>query len=174
MRCIQHTIDGVTAFTRPGIAPDDALEPLENILGLRLHIAAGISRACCGAAVELVAIDPADPTLPGSVRASLQGLAPGHSVVDAALPELANGWIAMPGVDIRIDTIGQLGGPAIAITFDDAVAVLRADGGRRLVSHTTAVVSGVHRSPSGWRAVHSTAGTVPLLRHSEHQAACAA
>jgi hypothetical protein len=175
MRCIQDTTSGLTVLTWPGVAPDDTLEGVQALLSLRLHIAAGSHRGCCGAAIELVAADPADPTLPAAARRAIHDLAPGRAVADRSLPELADGWIAVPGLDIRIDSVADLGGPAIAITFDDAVALLHADPGREATAFTTAIVRGMPgERPPGWSIRHSSETTVPLGCAGGHQGRCAA
>jgi hypothetical protein len=81
----------------------------------------------------------------------------------------------MPGVDIRIGTHADLGGPVIAITFDDAVALLSAPGAEHLIVRTTAVVAGTPDSPPGWEVVRTDVTTVPLARESDcHHEGCAA
>jgi hypothetical protein len=175
MRCIQDTIARLSVLEWPGAAPDHAFDLLESVLSRRLHIAAGNRRSCCGTAVDLVAADPADPTLPDPVRTALRTLTPGRAVGSTGFPELASGWIAMPGVDIRIGTHADLGGPVIAITFDDAVALLSAPGAEHLIVRTTAVVAGTPDSPPGWDVVRTDVTTVPLARESDcHHGGCAA
>jgi hypothetical protein len=167
MRCIQDTMARLSVLEWPGAAPDHAFDLLGSVLSRRLHISAGNRRSCCGAAVDLVAADPADPTLPDPVRTALRTLTPGRAVGSTEFPELASGWIAMPGVDIRIETHADLGGPVIAITFDDAVALLSAPGAEHLIVRTTAVVAGTPDSPAGWDVVRTDVTTVPLARESD-------
>jgi hypothetical protein len=166
-------------FGWDGPAPDAAFASLGHVVGRRLHIAAGQDRSCCGAAIDLVAVDPADRALPSATRYALRDLAPGRAIAADTLTELAGGWIAMPGVTIAVAGTAGLGGPVVAITFDDAVALLRADGGHRLLVRTTAVVEHTRRpAPPGWRAVLRDVPEVPLLTgHAtghDHLPGCAA
>lgn len=175
MRCIQDTTPGLTVLTWPGVAPDDTLKGLGTVLSLRLHIATGSYRGCCASAIELIAADPADPTLPAATRNAVHGLTPGHAVADHSLPELTDGWIVVPGVDIRIDSTADLCGPAIALTFDDAVALLQADPDHRATTFTTAVVRGTPDEIPPGSSIRNAAGpTVPLVCAVEHQSGCAA
>ena len=175
MSCIQDTIARFAILEWQGAAPDYAFELLESVLSRRLHIEVGNRRSCCGAAVDLVAADPADPTLPGPVRTALRTLTPGCAVASTDFPELASGWIAMPGVDICVETQADLGGPVIVITFDDAVALLTAPGAQHLIVRTTAVVAGTPDPPPGWEVVRSDVTNVPLaLENDGHLAGCAA
>lgn len=175
MHCIQDTMTRFSVFQWSGIAPDHAFDLLESVLSRRVHIAAGNRRSCCGATIELVAADPADPTLPDSVGTALRALTPGRAIGSTDFPELASGWIAMPGVDIRIETHADLGGPVIAITFDDAVALISAPGAEHLSIRTTAVVAGTQQEPPGWEVVRTDVAAVPLAWESyRHDAECAA
>ncbi|MDT5151831.1 MAG: hypothetical protein QOI01_3564 [Mycobacterium sp.] len=175
MRCIQDTVSRVSVLEMPGAAPDHAFDLLESVLSRRLHIAAGNRYSCCGAKIDLIAVDPADPTVPGPVRTALRTLTPGRAVASSDHPELASGWIAMPGVDIRVDTHADLGGPVIAITFDDALALLSAPGAQDLIVHTTVVVAGALEPPPGWDVVRTELATVPLtFANDGHLAGCAA
>jgi hypothetical protein len=150
-------------FEWDGPAPDAAFAALGPLVSRRLHIAAG--RSCCGTAIDLVAVDPADSALPPATRQVLRDLAPGRVIAASTFSELAGGWIAVPGVNIAIAGTAALGGPVIAITFDDAVALLRADGGHRLLVRTTAVVVGhtPQPAPPGWRVMLRDVPEVPLL-----------
>jgi hypothetical protein len=172
MRCIQDTTRracGFSAFEWDGPAPDAAFAALGAVLSRRLHITAGQGRSCCGAMIDLVAVEPGDPTLPPATRSALRELAPGRAIAARTLAELAGGWIAMPGVDIRVGGTAELGGPAVAITFDDAVALLQADGGHRLLARTVAVVETAPRPiPRGWRTVLGEVPEVPLLPGHQH------
>ncbi len=175
MRCIQDTTRRYSTLEWPGAAPDSAFDLLESGVSRRLRIAAGHSRSCCGTTVDLIAADPSDPSLPEQTRAALMGLTPGHAVAALELPELASGWIAMPGVDIRIDAQADLGGPAVAITFDDALALLSAPGAQDLIVSTIAVVPGRPTPPPGWDVVLTDVANVPLaLGNRGHLAGCAA
>jgi hypothetical protein len=182
MRCIQDTTRracGFSAFEWDGPAPDAAFAAFGPVLGRRLHIAAGQGRSCCGAAIDLVAVEPGDLALPPAARAALRALAPGHAIAASTLPELAGGWIAMPGVDIRVGGTAELGGAAVAITFDDAVALLQAEGGHRLLVRTIAVVEHTPASPPpGWSTVLRNVAEVGLLPGAaathDHLPGCAA
>jgi hypothetical protein len=59
MRCIQDTVSRVSVLEMPGAAPDHAFDLLESVLSRRLHIAAGNRYSCCGAKIDLIAVDPA-------------------------------------------------------------------------------------------------------------------
>jgi hypothetical protein len=167
MPCIQDTTRlacGFSVFEWSGPAPDAAFAALGPVLSRRLHIPANRGRSCCGAAIDLVAVDPADPALPPAIRYALRDLAPGRAIAANTFSELAGGWIAMPGVNIAVAGTAELGGPLIAITFDDAVALLRADGGHRLLVRTTAVVEHTPRpAPPAWRVMLRDVPEVPLL-----------
>lgn len=149
-----------TAFEWDGLAPDFAFAGLPPVLGHRLHIAVGEEhRRCCGAAgIELVAVQPGDLTLPERTRRSLRDLAPGHAIASTDLAELTGGWIAMPGVNLRIATTADLGDDhTVAISFADAVALLRAPGGDRLLVRTTVICEEMPDAvPPGW---HVAAGS---------------
>jgi hypothetical protein len=150
-----------TALERDGLAPDSAFADLSPVLGHRLHIAVGEEHdRCCGASgIELVAVQPDDPALPERTRRSLRDLAPGHAIASTDLAELAGGWIAMPGVNLRIATTADLGDDrTVAISFADAVALLRAPGGDRLLVRTTVICEGVPDAvPPGWQVVAGSA-----------------
>jgi hypothetical protein len=150
-----------TALEWEGLAPDSAFAGLPPVLGHRLHIAVGEEhRRCCGASgIELVALQPDDLTLPEQVRRSLRDLAAGHAIAAIALAELAGGWIAMPGVNLRIATTADLGDDhAVAISLADAVALLRAPGGDRLLVRTTVICEGTPDAvPPGWKMVAGSA-----------------
>lgn len=176
MGCIQNTMRPVRAFsalTWDGLAPDAAFTGLPPVLGRRLHIAAGERRACCGAALSLVAIEPGDPALPAQI--SLADLASGQAVADKDLGELVGGWVAMPGVSVRITGSADLGAALVAITLADAAALLSADGGQRIPVTTTVIVDGrVTKMPAGWRTVADGATSVPLRTEAVDQHRCAA
>jgi hypothetical protein len=164
MRCIQDTtqVAGVfTALEWDGLAPDAAFAGLPPVLAHRLHIAVGEEHhRCCGAAgIELVAVQADDPALPEQTRRSLRDLAPGHAIAATALAELAGGWIAMPGVNLRIATTADLGDDhAVAISLADAVALLRAPGGDRLLVRTAVICNGTPDAiPPGWHVVAGSA-----------------
>lgn len=166
-----------TALEWDGLAPDTALAGLPPVLGRRLHIAAGERRSCCGAALTLVAVELNDPALPASVRSSLGELGPGCAVAGTELAELAGGWIAMPGVDIRIGGCADLGAAVVAITLSDAVALLTADGGHRLLVRTTVVLDRRPLAvPAGWRLVVAGADSVAPVPEpvAAHLPGCAA
>ena len=176
MHCIQDTITGLTILTWPDTAPDEAMTRVGPILSVRLHIAAGGTRQCCGAAIDLVAVNPDDPTLPHRTRTALHTLRPGLAVADSSLPELAGGWVALPGVDVRIGAATDLGGSAIALAFDDAAALLRADTDHRLDVRTTAIVACTPDPvPEGWHPEHIHGDVVPLTSsRTSHSKACEA
>jgi hypothetical protein len=150
-----------TALEWDGLAPDAAFAGLPPVLAHRLYIAVGEehSRCCGAAAVELVAVQPGDPALPERARRSLRDLAPGHAIASTDLAELAGGWIAMPGVNLRIATTADVGGDhTVAISFADAVALLRAPGGDRLLVRTTVICEGLPDAvPPGWQVVAGSA-----------------
>lgn len=164
MQCIQDTtqLTGVfTALEWDGLAPDSAFAGLPPVLAHRLRIAVGENhRKCCGASgIELLALEPDDPTLPERARRSLQDLVPGHAIASIALAELAGGWIAMPGVDLRIATTADLGDDhTVAISLADAVALLRAPGGDHLLVQTIVICEGTPDTvPPGWQVVTGSA-----------------
>ncbi|MEU0970990.1 hypothetical protein ABZ357_38375 [Streptomyces sp. NPDC005917] len=166
-----------TALTWDGVAPDAALGALPPRCGLRLHIAAGQQQPCCGAAVDLVAVEPGECALPFAVRSAVRHLAPGHAIAASGLDELADGWIAMPGVDIRIAGHADLGDSVIAITLADAAALLQAKGGRQLHVRTVVVLDGTPAPvPAGWHVVAEQVASVPLAPEpvAAHLAGCAA
>ncbi|MGV0815913.1 hypothetical protein ABQF34_28515 [Mycolicibacterium boenickei] len=96
-------------------------------------------------------------------------------MADRGLPGLTGGWISVPGIDIRIESTADLGAPVIAITFDDAVALLNADPDHGAKTFTTAVVRGAPGEVPPGSAIRRTAGaTVPLGCTVEHLRGCAA
>lgn len=174
MSCTQDTIPRFSVLEWPGAASDAAFDLLKSVVGRQLHIAAGGSRSCCGVPFDLVAAEATDPSLPESARVVIGRLAPGHAVAALELSELTPGWIAMPGVDIRINAQADLGGAAVAITFDDALALLAAPGAVHLDVRTTATVSGTQETPPpGWRMVNAGVATVPL-GNPDHLVGCGA
>ncbi|BBX10555.1 hypothetical protein [Mycolicibacterium aichiense] len=177
MRCIQDTTGQLTVVEWHGVAPDHAFLHLDGVVSRRLHIAAGGSRPCCGAQTELVALQTDDRTLPAATRAALAVLAPGSAVASTDLAEVAGGWIAAPGVNIRVRAVADLGGPVIAISYDDAAALLAADHDGRLVVRTVAVLAcPPEREWPGWRVVIAGVDAVPLHTSlaTGHRAGCAA
>ncbi|MCV7344760.1 hypothetical protein [Mycolicibacterium rhodesiae] len=159
------------------MAPDHAFDHLDRVLSRRLHIATGSSRPCCGAQTELVALHPDDHTLPAATRAALAVLAPGSAVASTDLAEVAGGWIAAPGVNIRVRAVADLGGSVIAISYDDAAALLAADRDGRLVVRTVAVLARPQEhTPPGWRvvAVDAESAALPTSTATGHRAGCAA
>ena len=164
MQCIQDTsqLEGVfTSLEWDGLAPDSSFAGLPRVLGHRPRIAVGEEhRHCCGASgIELVAVQPDDPALPEQARRSLRDLAPGHAIAAIALSELAGGWIAMPGVNLRIVTTADLGDDrTVAISLADAVALLQAPGGDRLLVRTTVICEGMPDAvPPGWQVMAGSA-----------------
>ena len=124
--------------------------------------------------MDLVAADPADPALPENTRTALRALTPGQAIASTDLPELAGGWIAVPDMDIRIVGLADLGGPAVAITWADALAILSGPDARQLTVRTTAVVAEAVAAP-GWTIFRTGASTVPLAYNTDaHHAGCAA
>jgi hypothetical protein len=166
MRCIQDTTLGTWRFTAlewDGLAPDPALEALPPVIGRRLRIAAGQQQSCCGASIDLVAVDPDDPALPLPVQLAVRELAPGSAIAATDLAELAGGWIAMPGVAIRIAGRADLGAGVIVITLADAAALLTSEGAHRLLVRTIAVLTRAPADvPAGWRVVAEDAESLPL------------
>ncbi|MCV7366820.1 hypothetical protein [Mycolicibacterium duvalii] len=177
MRCIQDTTSRLVVVEWPGVAPDEAFDDLGDVLSRRLHIAAGQGRRCCASETELVAVAADDTTLPPATQAALQVSGPGRAVASTALAEVHGGWIAVPGLDIRVVAQTDLGGPAIAISYDDAATILAGDRDGRLLVRTVAVVAATAPGArGGWRVVGSGLGEVPvstaLVRG--HRAGCAA
>jgi hypothetical protein len=166
MRCIQDTTLATWRFTAlewNGLASDSALEALPPVIGRRLRIAAGEQRRCCGASIDLVAVDPDDPALPVPIQLAVRDLAPGHAIAATDLAELAGGWIAAPGVDIRITGRADLGAGVVAITLADAAALLTSEGAHRLLVRTIAVLTRAPAAvPVGWRVVAEDAESLPL------------
>ncbi|MGE2834528.1 hypothetical protein [Mycobacterium sp. SMC-4] len=166
---------GLAVVERPGVAPDEAFDHLDGVLSRRLHIAVGDDRSCCTAQIELVAVHGTDRTLPSATRDALAALAPGSAVASTHVPAVAGGWIAVPGLNIRVAAVADLGGPVIAISYDDAAAMLAADRDGRLVVRTVAVVLGLpDRGLPGWHVVATGADTVALPAGPGHRAGCAA
>jgi hypothetical protein len=164
MRCIQDTTQLARVFTAlewDGLAPDSAFAGLPPVLAHRLHIAVGEEHhRCCGASgIELVAVQPGDLTLPERTRRSLRDLASGHAIASTDLAELTGGWIAMPGVNLRIATTADLGDDhTVAISLADAVALLRAPGSDRLLVRTTVICEGMPDAvPPGWQVMAGSA-----------------
>lgn len=146
MGCIQDTIAPAVLFTAlgwDGLAPDTAFSALPPVLGRRLSVAAGHAHEHCGGSeLLLVASEPSDPSLPDGVRGALGGLAPGRAVAAHGLPELADGWVAMPGLDIKVTGTADLGDePVVAVTLGDMLGLLTANGADRLLVRTVAVVA---------------------------------
>ncbi|MEZ0356016.1 hypothetical protein [Mycobacterium sp. SA01] len=80
-------------------------------------------------------------------------------------------------MNIRVRAVADLGGPAIAISYDDAAALLAADRDSRFVVRTVAVLAGAQEhTPPGWRLVAVDAESVGLRTSSAagHRAGCAA
>ncbi|MGE2731955.1 hypothetical protein ACQI4F_21010 [Mycolicibacterium vaccae] len=176
MRCIQDTTGLLTVVERHGVASDEAFENFDGVLSRRLHIAAGSGRQCCASETELVAVAADDITVPAAVRDALAVLAPGSAVASTDVAELAGGWIAVPGLNIRVVAVADLGGPAIAISYDDAAAMLASDRDGRLVVRTVAVIAGAQQPADGWRVVGSGHGEVAVSTAvvGGHRAGCAA
>lgn len=182
MRCIQDTTRAEAAFAvleRAGLAGDDEVAALPAVVAVRLRIAAGdcVSRCCDADSLALVAAMPADPSLPASVAAALEGLAPRSAIAATERDELVGGWIAMPGRDVRVTASADLGHDAVvAIHFADAAAFLMADHDGRLVVHTTVVLAadpeGSDEKPdifsAGWHVVARRVPSVPLLATAPH------
>ncbi|MFD1531685.1 hypothetical protein [Pseudonocardia aurantiaca] len=175
MQCVQDTIERRPQFTAlewEGLAPDTAVAALPSLVACRLTIEVGdrAHRCCDPAAVALVSVARTDPSLPGRARAALRELVPGGAIAGSALGELVGGWIAMPGVDIRVTGSADLGdGGAVAITLADAAVLLQAAGGDRLLVRTIAVLAepssraeDAVRASDGWRVVADGVASVPL------------
>lgn len=158
------------------MASDEDFDHLDGVLSRRLHIAADSGRRCCATGIELVSLAAGDVTVPVAARDSLAVLAPGSAVASTDVAELVDGWIATPGVNIRVASAADLGGPAIAISYDDAVAMLAADSEGRFVARTVAVTAGEQRPSGGWRVVGSGHGEVAVAaaREGGHRAGCGA
>ena len=93
MQCIHPTTQSGRAFSAlatDGLAPDDAVERLAEVVGYRLHISLGEVSCQCGdpSTLTLVALDPDDPSLPAAARSSLADLRPGTAIAAAELTEL--------------------------------------------------------------------------------------
>jgi hypothetical protein len=176
MRCIQDTTGRLTVLESPGTAPDEAFDELGNVLSRRLHIAAGADRRCCTTETELVAIAGDDATVPAATRAALELLGPGRAVASVELDAVCGGWISVPGLDIRVVATADLGGPAIAVSYDDAAAMLATDRDGRLVTRTVVVTAGRQRPVGGWRVVGSdlTEVAVSTALVGGHRIGCAA
>ena len=58
---------------------------------------------------------------------------------------------------------------ALAITFDDAVALLSAPGAEHLIVRTSAVVAGTPEASPGWDVVRTDVTTVPLAWESHRR-----
>src|SRR3981189_3727707 len=135
MQCIHPTTQSGRAFSAlatDGLAPDDAVDRLAEVVGYRLHIALGEVSCQCGdpSTLTLVALAPDDPSLPAAARAARSGPHPGPAIAAAELTELGGGSVAVPGVDVRTASCANLGtSPVLAVTSDDAAAFLRAGGG---------------------------------------------
>jgi hypothetical protein len=165
-----------TALEMDGLASDTAIADVAPIVGYRVQIAVGDSRhQCCDpAAVALVAIAPTDPSLPGAARSALRELAPGTAITAAALSELVGGWVAMPGLNLRVTASADLGDDGVVVIgLPDAAAFLQADNGDRLLVRTTAVlarppdVGEGHRGdlsaiPPEWQVVADGVPSIPL------------
>jgi hypothetical protein len=157
-----------SALATDGLACDDAVETLADVVGYRLHIALGGGFCQCGdpSALTLVALASDDPSLPAAARTSLASLRPGTAIAAAELTELVGGRVAVPGVDVRITSCAELGSSGIiAVTLADAVAFLQAGGGERLAVTTTVVLADVHgplQPPEGWCVVADGMSSVSL------------
>ena len=175
MRCVQDTTQPgllFTALEREGLAPDAAVATLPPLVACRLTIAVGdrVRRCCDPAAVALVAVAPADPSLPGPARAALRELVPDGAIAGSALPDLVGRWIAVPGVDIRVTGSADLGdGGVVAIPLADDAALLQAADGDRLLVRTTAVLAETNsaareavRASDRWQVVADRVASVPL------------
>lgn len=177
MRCIQDTTAQFTALTWDGLAPDAALAQLSGVVSCRLHIAVGDRnhRCCDPAAVALVALAPTDPALPDTVRPLVRELAPGTAIAATALRELVGGWVAMPGLDVRVTASADLGDDGVVlISLADAAAFLQAKSGERLLVQTVAVLAGNPADapapiPSGWKVIAGGAPSVPLRPAHAHR-----
>lgn len=181
MQCIQDTIPSDSLFTAlefDGLGSDTAVSGLSSVVGLRLHIAVGEGGGrCCGSSgLEVVAVDAADLSVSNETRTVLQGLAPGLAIADSGLGDIVGGWVAMPGCDVRVAGAAALGTRVIAISFADAGAFLRAEGGEHLIVRTTVVVAGKPETiPPGWRVAIEDALFVPLrIAGHNHDTGCAA
>lgn len=166
----------MTVLERHGVASDEDFDHLDGVLSRRLHIAAESGRRCCATGVELVGLAADDATVPAAARESLAALAPGWAVASTDVDELVDGWIATPGVNIRVASAVDLGGPAVAISYDDAAAILAADHDGRLVVRTVAVTAGEQHPSGGWRVLGSGHGEVAVAAAPErgHRAGCGA
>jgi hypothetical protein len=184
MQCIHPTTQSGRAFSAlatDGLAPDDAVERLAEVVGYRLHISLGEVSCQCGdpSTLTLVALAPDDPSLPAAARSSLADLRPGTAIAAAELTELVGGSVAVPGVDVRITSCADLGSSGVvAVTLDDAAAFLRAGGGERPAVTTTVVLAAVHGPldpPEGWRVVADGTSSVSLqpehIGHAEQERA---
>jgi hypothetical protein len=163
-----------TAWTRPGIATDADLAALTDRVSTRIRICAPTShQSCCDTAgLEIFAVDPNDPTLPDDIRFALRQLAPGSAVADRSLHGLDGGWLAVPGVEVKVSTLADLGGGAtIAITFADVAELLLAPRRSGLAALTEVVTTerpGRTNIPTGWFRARPTTGRIPLRAPHDH------
>jgi hypothetical protein len=181
IRPVTHCDRAFSALATDGLACDDAVETLADVVGYRLHIALGEGSCQCGdpRALTLVAVAPDDPSLPAAARSSLADLRPGTAIAAAELTELVGGCVAVPGLDVRITSCADLGSSGvIAVTLADAAAFLQAGGGERLAVTTTVIRAGVHgplARPEGWCVVADGTNSVSLqpqhVVHSEQEIA---
>jgi hypothetical protein len=157
-----------SALAADGLAPDDAVERLAEVVGYRLHISLGEASCQCGdpSALTLVGVAPDDPSLPAAARSALADLRPGTAIAAVELTELVGGCVAVPGLDVRITSCADLGSSGvIAVALADAAAFLQAGGGERLAVTTTVVLAGVHgplTPPKGWCVVADGTSSVSL------------
>jgi hypothetical protein len=173
------------AFSHPGMASDAALAQLAHDIGpvvaVRLVLPATEGGCGCSSSIgsgpDLVALDPADTTVPTVERDAVGRVGPGLAVVDRAWSFLLGGTIAFAGLDVVVRHVAPLTdasstGP-ILVSLADLVASL----GNTMAEHapelrTVVVVRGAdaraaapawHREPSDLDAVSVMTG-VPADR----------
>lgn len=123
-----------TVLACSGIASDDDLAAVSTPAAQAVRVAFSTAHPASGCAMhdhdelEIVAVRADDPFLPPPVRAKVARLSPGHAIADRSHRILVGGTIAVPGVDIAIDEVADLGTSALLVTFDDALRLLLADG----------------------------------------------
>lgn len=121
----------------------------------------------------IVAASAADPFLTPIVHNALAELRPGHAITDVSHRELVGGTIAVPGVDIAIDTSLDLGAHALLVTLDDALRLLtsghNATDQKDLVARTIFITSSPRQTvPDGWTVSHLALADLSLdARHTE-------
>ena len=166
----------VSALLWDGLASDAELDLVAlahgPILAVRLLLRTG-QHGCGGAASPqrpaLVALDPAERSLPDGQQQALGGLLPGSAVADETWSWLRGGTVALSGLDVRVAHLAELGdgdvpGP-IVVTLADLAAALASTSGDHAPAVWTLVVVADARSgtgPAGWTCVHTAVDGIPV------------